>query len=59
MLGYATIFGLFPNVLKDMETYVKPDTIRITSGLKASASTVKLPGEITLPQPLTRHLNGN
>lgn len=54
MLGYATIFGLFPNVLKDMETYVKPDTIRITSGLKASASTVKLPGEITLSATLDK-----
>jgi hypothetical protein len=30
MLGYATIFGLFPNVLKDMETYVKPDTVKVT-----------------------------
>ncbi len=54
MLGYATIFGLFPNVLQDMETYVKPDTVRITSGLKASASTVKLPGEITLSATLDK-----
>lgn len=54
MLGYATIFGLFPNVLQDMETYVKPDTVKVTSGLKASASTVKLPGELTLSATLDK-----
>ncbi len=54
MLGYATIFGLFPNVLQDMETYVRPDTVKITSGLKASSSTVKLPGEVILSATLDK-----
>ncbi len=54
MLGYATIFGLFPNVLKDMENYVKPDTVRVTSGLKPSVSALKLPGEVTLSATLDK-----
>lgn len=54
MLGYATIFGLFPNVLQDMENYVKPDTIKVTSGLKTSASSIKLPGELTLSATLDK-----
>ena len=53
MLGMPPFWTL-SNVLKDMETYVKPYTIRITSGLKASASTVKLPGEITLSATLDK-----
>lgn len=44
MLGYATIFGLFPNVLADMENIPTIDTVHISTGLSVSATTVKLPG---------------
>lgn len=54
MLGYATIFGLFPNVLEDMENYVKPDTVKVTTGLKASSTSIKLPGELTLTATLDK-----
>lgn len=48
MLGYATIFGMFPNVLADMDSLKLIDTVHITTGLKASSSTIKLPGSLTL-----------
>lgn len=48
MLGYATIFGMFPNVLADMKNIKIIDTVHVTTGLKVSASTVKLPGTLTI-----------
>jgi endo-1,4-beta-D-glucanase Y len=57
MLGYATIFGMFGNILDDLKNLPKPDTVKVTSGIKTSASSVKLPSTVTITATLEKAAN--
>ncbi len=49
MLGFATITGLFPNILEDLEEdVVPPDPITLVSPLSVSSASVDLPTSVTI-----------
>ncbi|MBN1601919.1 MAG: hypothetical protein JW915_09930 [Chitinispirillaceae bacterium] len=57
MLGYATIFGLFGNVLDDLKNLPKPDTVKVTTSLKTSSTSVNLPATVTITAKLEKATN--
>jgi endo-1,4-beta-D-glucanase Y len=54
MLGFATVYGLFGNVLDDLKNLPKPDTVKVTTGLKTSSTSVKLPAAVTITATLEK-----
>jgi endo-1,4-beta-D-glucanase Y len=54
MLAYATIFGMFGNVLDDLKNLPKPDTVKVITGLKTSSSSVKLPAAVAITATLEK-----
>jgi endo-1,4-beta-D-glucanase Y len=57
MLGYATIFGMFGNILDDLKNLPKPDTVKVTTGLKPSSTSVNLPTTVTITATLEKATN--
>jgi endo-1,4-beta-D-glucanase Y len=54
MLGFATVYGLFGNVLDDLKNLPKPDSVKVTSGIQTSTSSVKLPSAVTITATLEK-----
>ncbi len=53
MLGYAALTGQFPNMQADVMDPPDPEYVKVTSPLKASVTSITLPGTVTFTATLS------